>query len=124
MVVVGGDELAEGHSAVRLVTEEVDDLLSKLLGALHFIPSTLCGEAGSLVANILKVFIHFRQSIIRISPTERQRGFHKFIPLHLRAAHSTCNHFYRLAKKEKQTEFFSPSFCKKMYEADHTLNKE
>lgn len=42
VMVVGGDELAEGHSAVRLVTEEVHHLLPKLLSALHFLHCTLC----------------------------------------------------------------------------------
>lgn len=42
-MVVGGDELTEGHSAVRLVTEKVHHLLPKLLSALHFLHCTLCG---------------------------------------------------------------------------------
>lgn len=42
MVMVGGDELIEGHSAVRLVAEKIHHLLSKLLGALHFLCCTVC----------------------------------------------------------------------------------
>lgn len=42
VMVVGGDEFAEGHSAVRLVTEKVHHLLSKLLSALHFLHCTVC----------------------------------------------------------------------------------
>lgn len=42
VMVVGRDELTEWHSAVRLVTEKIDHLLSKLLGALHLLHCTLC----------------------------------------------------------------------------------
>lgn len=42
VMVVGRDELTEGHSAVRLVTEKIDHLLSKLLGALHLLHCALC----------------------------------------------------------------------------------
>lgn len=42
VMMVGGDELAKGHSAVRLVAEEIHHLLSKLLGALNFLRCTIC----------------------------------------------------------------------------------
>lgn len=42
VMVVGGDEFAEGHSTVRLVTEKVHHLLPKLLSALHFLHCTVC----------------------------------------------------------------------------------
>lgn len=41
-MVVGWDELTEGHSAVGLVTEKIDHLLSKLLGALYLLHCALC----------------------------------------------------------------------------------
>lgn len=41
-MMVGGDELIEEHSAVRLVAEKVHHLLSKLFGALNFLHSTIC----------------------------------------------------------------------------------
>lgn len=44
VMVVGGDELTEGHSAVRLVTEKVHHLLPKLLSALHFLHCSLCRQ--------------------------------------------------------------------------------
>ena len=48
VMVVGGDELTEGHSAVRLVTEKVHHLLPKLLSALHFLHCTLCRQIESI----------------------------------------------------------------------------
>lgn len=42
MMMVSGDELVKGHSAVRLVAEEIHHLLSKLLGALNFLRCTIC----------------------------------------------------------------------------------
>lgn len=42
VMVVGGNEFTEGHSAVRLVTKKVHHLLPKLLSALHFLHCTLC----------------------------------------------------------------------------------
>lgn len=41
VVVVSRYELAEGHSAVRLVTKQVHHLLPKLLSAFHFLHSAL-----------------------------------------------------------------------------------
>lgn len=48
VVVVSGDELTEGHSAVRLVTKKVHHFLTKLLGALDFLHGTLCGQTGAI----------------------------------------------------------------------------
>lgn len=42
MMVVRGDELIKGHSAVRLVAEKIHHLLSKLLGALNFLCCSIC----------------------------------------------------------------------------------
>lgn len=42
MMMVGGDELIKGHSAVRLMAEKIHHLLSKLLGALNFLRCTIC----------------------------------------------------------------------------------
>lgn len=42
VMVVGRDELTEGHSAVGLVAKKVHHLLPKLLSALHFLHCTLC----------------------------------------------------------------------------------
>ncbi|TNN57989.1 hypothetical protein EYF80_031813 [Liparis tanakae] len=42
VMVVRRDELAEGHSAVRLVAKEVHHLLAKLFGALDFLHCALC----------------------------------------------------------------------------------
>lgn len=42
MMMVGGDELIKGHSAVRLMAEKIHHLLSKLLGALNFLCCTIC----------------------------------------------------------------------------------
>lgn len=42
VMMVGGDELVEGHSAVRLVAEEIHHLLPKLLGALDFLRCAVC----------------------------------------------------------------------------------
>lgn len=47
VVMVGGDELIEEHPAVRLVAEKIHHLLSKLLGALNFLHSSIC--RGTLV---------------------------------------------------------------------------
>lgn len=44
MVVVGRDELIEGHPAVGLMAEKIHHLFSKLLGALHLLHGALCGE--------------------------------------------------------------------------------
>ena len=41
VVMVGGDQLAEGHAAVGLVTQQVHHLLAKLFGTLHLIHCTL-----------------------------------------------------------------------------------
>lgn len=41
VVMVGRNELAERHSTVRLMAEEVHYLLGKLLGSLHFLNSAL-----------------------------------------------------------------------------------
>lgn len=49
VVVVGGDKLTKGHSAVRLVTKEVHHLLPKLLGTLHFIHCPFCGKLRKLL---------------------------------------------------------------------------
>lgn len=44
MMMVGGDELIKGHSAVRLVAKKIHHLLSKLLGALNFLRCTICSR--------------------------------------------------------------------------------
>lgn len=44
VMVVGGDELTEGHPAVRLVAEQVHHLLPKLLSALYFVRRALCRD--------------------------------------------------------------------------------
>lgn len=41
VVVVGGDEPAEGHATVGLVSQQVHHLLSKLLGTLHLLRCAL-----------------------------------------------------------------------------------
>lgn len=45
VVVVGRDELIEGHPAVGLVAQKIHHLFSKLLGALNLLHSALCREA-------------------------------------------------------------------------------
>lgn len=54
MMMVGGDELIKGHSAVRLVAEKIHHLLSKLLGALNFLRCTIC--CG------INIYIKFRKN--------------------------------------------------------------
>lgn len=49
VVMVGGDELIEEHPAVRLVAEKIHHLLSKLLGALNFLHSSICRGTNTCV---------------------------------------------------------------------------
>lgn len=64
VMVVGGDELTEGHSTVRLVTKKVHHLLPKLLSALHFLHCTLCRE---IRGNSVKLLAHCKDCQHRLS---------------------------------------------------------
>jgi hypothetical protein len=44
VVVVGGDELVEGHATLRVVLQQVHQLQGKLLCTLHFFWSLICSR--------------------------------------------------------------------------------
>lgn len=59
-MMVGGDELAEGHSAVGLVAEEIHHLLSKLLGALNFLRCAVCCGISICLGSENNLSVHER----------------------------------------------------------------